>query len=424
MELAPLSDKNNWTFRRVVWVTLVFVLILLGFWLLYRFYHALFILFIAILIATVIRPIVNWLYQKGLPRITGVILVYLLLLALSIGFVLLIIPMIIMQGSEIVSEIPLYYQNLREWLENSRNLILISFGEVLPASLPGLIPDSQTGQEVRASLDQAWSYVSSAAEFIFLLIAVMLLAYHWALDGERNIRSLLLLIPKDARESVVELISAMEEKIGYFIAGQGVLCLVIGIMSLIAYLLIGLPNALVLALTAGLLEAVPMIGPLLGAIPAAIIALSISPTMFVWVVVSTLVIQQLENNFLVPRVMRKAVGVNPFVSILAIFAFSSLFGIPGALMAIPMAAIIQLLLDHFVFRSAAVEPEDSAGRDHTSRLRYETQSLATALRGAARIKKGGSDHQILQIDKVMDEIEALSTDLDVLLSQVSPKGTE
>ena len=161
-----------------------------------------------------------------------------------------------------------------------------------------------------------------------------------------------------------------------------------------------------------------MIGPLLGAIPAALVALSIAPDKLIWVIVATVIIQQLENSLLVPRVMRKAVGVNPFVSLLSIFAFSSLFGIAGALMAIPIAAIIQLLLDRFVFHPAAMDPELSAGRDYASRLRYEAQDLAADMRKQARLKKGGSDQKVKQIDKVMDEIETITTDLDALLSQV------
>jgi hypothetical protein len=143
----------------------------------------------------------------------------------------------------------------------------------------------------------------------------------------------------------------------------------------------------------------------------------------VWVIVASLIIQQLENSLLVPRVMRKAVGVNPFVSLLAIFAFSSLFGIAGALMAIPMAAIIQLLLDRFVFHPAAAEPEASAGRDYASRLRYETQDLAQDLRKQARFKKWGSVLKVKQIDKVMDEIETITTDLDALLAEVPASET-
>jgi hypothetical protein len=193
--------------------------------------------------------------------------------------------------------------------------------------------------------------------------------------------------------------------------------LVIGVMALIAYLLIGLPNALVLALVAGALEAVPMIGPLLGAVPAAFVALSLGPDKLIWVIVATTVIQQLENSLLVPRVMSKAVGVNPFVTLLAFFAFSSFFGIAGALMAIPMAAIIQLVLNHFVFHPTTTEPEVSTGRDYASRLRYEAQDLADDLRKQARLKKRGSDLRVKQIDQVMDDIETITTDLSALLTQ-------
>ena len=182
-----------------------------------------------------------------------------------------------------------------------------------------------------ASSGQALGYVNSAANSLFMVTAVLLLAFYWTLYGTRTIQALLLLVPGGQRESISELISAMETKLVSYIAGQAVLCLAIGILALVAYLLIGLPNALVLALVAAVMEAVPMVGPLLGAVPAAVIALSISPSKLIWVIVATVVIQQLENSLLVPRVHRKAVGVNPFVSLLAIFAFSSLFGITGAL---------------------------------------------------------------------------------------------
>jgi hypothetical protein len=134
------------------------------------------------------------------------------------------------------------------------------------------------------------------------------------------------------------------------------------------------------------------------------------------------IIQQLENSLLVPRVMRRSVGVNPYVSLLALIAFSSLLGFAGALMAIPMAALIQILLDRFVFGPAAIEPEVSTGRDYASRLRYEAQDLAQDLRGQARLKKGGSDLGIKQTDHILDEIEAITTDLDSLLARIDSSG--
>jgi predicted PurR-regulated permease PerM len=418
----PPSQPYNWTFRRVVGATLVLVFVALSFWLLYRFNQVIFILFIAIVVGTVIRPVVAWLHRRGLPRIAGVILVYILLLTVIIGFALLLVPLIVEQGTTITAAVPGYYQNLREWMVNIPNQWIVRLSEFLPVTLPGLEAAQQTGQQMLASAGQAFGYVAAAAKVIFTITAVLLLAFHWTLDGPRSIQSLLLLIPVGQRENISELISAMETKVGFYIAGQGLLCLVIGSLALVAYLLIGLPNAFVLALVAGLLEAVPMVGPLLGAIPAALVALSIAPVKLIWVIVATVIIQQLENSLLVPRVMRKAVGVNPFVTLLAIFAFSSLFGIAGALMAIPIAAIIQLLLDRFLFQPGTMESEVLVGRNYASRLRYEAQDLAQDLRKQARLNKEGPDRWVEQTDQVMDEIEAITTDLDSLLAQVNTSG--
>lgn len=405
-----------------MWATLVLVFVALSFWLLYRFNQVIFMLFVAIVLGTVIRPVVGWLHRRGLPRIAGVILVYFLLLTLLVGFLLLLFPLIIEQGTTIATTFPNDYQTLREWAGSSPNQLIVRLSKFIPPILPGLKPEQQTGEEMLASAGQAFGYLASASRGIFLSTAILLLAFHWTLDGPRTVQSLVSLLPNTQRESTNELISAMETKIGFYLAGQAVLCLAIGFLALIAYLLIGLPNALVLALIAGVLEAVPMVGPLLGAIPAALIALSIAPSKLIWVIVATLIIQQLENSLLVPRVMRKAVGVNPFVSLLAIFAFSSLFGIAGALMAIPIAAMIQLLLNRFVFYPGVTEAEGSTGRDYASRLRYEAQGLAQNLRKQARLNKGGSDSRVRQIDQVMDEIEAITTDLDALLAQVPTSG--
>jgi predicted PurR-regulated permease PerM len=424
MAVNPLSQPYHWTFRRVVWATLVLISVILGFWLLYRFNQVIFILFIAILIGTVIRPAVAWLHQRGLPQTAGVILVYLLLLLLLTGFLLLLFPLISEQGATIAAAMPGYYQNLREWVVDHPNQFLAGLSEFLPPALPTLRPVQQTGQEMMDSAGQVAGYVTLAAKVVFTAIIILALAFYWTLEGPKIIQSFLLVIPQHQRENISELISAMESKVGFYMVGQAILCMVIGIMALLAYLLMGLPNALVLALIAGVLEAVPMIGPLLGAFPAALVALSIAPDKLIWVIVATVVIQQLENSLLVPRIMKKAVGVNPFVTLLALFAFSTLFGLAGALMAIPMAAMIQLALNHFVFKQATVEMEVSEGRDYASRLRYEAQDLAQDLRKQARLKKRGSDLTIKQIEQVMDEIETITTSLDTLLAKANKADAE
>src|SRR5512135_181956 len=116
MSLNPPPQPHDWTFRRVVWATLVFISIILGFWLFYRFNRVVFILFVAIVIGTVIRPAVAWLHHRGFSPMAGVILVYLLLLGLFTGFLLLLFPLIVKQGASIAAAVPGYYQNLHQWM--------------------------------------------------------------------------------------------------------------------------------------------------------------------------------------------------------------------------------------------------------------------------------------------------------------------
>ncbi len=422
MSDASSSPSTSWTFWQVAWATLIFVAVGLSFWLLYRFNQVVFILFVAIVLGTVFRPAVAWLNRRGLPPKAGVILIYLLLLLFFIGFMLLLFPLIVRQSATIIAAVPGYYQSLRGWIQDHPNPLIKSFGAVLPTTLALLDPIQQTGQEMLSSAGQVLGYAVSAAKVVFTTVGILLLAAYWTLDGPRTIRSLLLLIPMGRRESISELVLAMETKVSASIGGQGILMLAIGAVSLLAYWLIGLPYTLVLALVAGLMEAVPIIGPLLGAVLAAMVALTLGIDKLIWVIVATLVIQQLENSILVPRIMRKAVGVNPFVTLLALFAFSSLLGIPGALMAIPLAVIISLLLDQFVFHAGAMESEVTTGRDHVSRLRYEAQDLIQDLRKQSRLTQDGSKQTVRQVDQVMDEIEAIAADLDTLLAQVSVSG--
>jgi predicted PurR-regulated permease PerM len=422
MDIQPSAQLQEWNFRRVVGATLTLAMVAIAFWLLYLFNQVVFILFIAIVIGTVIRPVVVWLYRRGVPRIAGVIIVYLLLLALLIGFLLLLFPLIAEQSITIAAALPGNYQSLHDWMVNNSSQLIVGLGRFLPLTYAGLSGVQLTGQGILNSAGQALSLVNGITQFAFYSAIILILAFHWTLDGPRSIQSLLQLIPQDQRQSSQELILAMEGKVSGYVAGQGILCLAIGAMALAVYLLIGLPNALVLALIALVLEAVPVIGPLLGAIPAAMIALTLGPDRLVWVIVGTVIIQQVENSVLAPRIMHKTVGVNPFVSLLAFFAFSSLLGLPGAFMAIPMAAILQLLLDRFLFGPGAMEAEVSTGRDYVSRLRYEAQTLARNLQKQARLKKGGSDQRVKQTDQLMDEIETITTDLDALLAQSEPQA--
>jgi predicted PurR-regulated permease PerM len=413
----PTSFLPSWSARQVFEATLVVVAVFLGFGLLYLGRIALFSLFTAIVISTAIAPAVDWLRQRGLPAGAGVVLIYLALMAGLAGLGLLFVPLLTVQGAHIIAALGDLYSRLIAYLAQSPSYLLRRLILEFPPTL-ALAPRPGDGRP--ATLDGllgGLTYVGLLGDGLFTLVAVMLLAFYWTLERERVLRWLLLLAPASSRSQARDLIQASEEKVGGYIRGVAVLSLMVGVLALAAYLLMGLPFALLLAILAGLLEAIPVIGPAIGTIPALTIALAIAPDKIVWVVLAHTAIQILENYVLAPRVMRHTVGVSPVVTLLALLAFGSLLGLPGALMAIPIAAVMQLLLDRFVLRPAAAQSDAPRGRDSLSVVRYDAQELVRDVRSQWR-----DQEQALPVSggsAVQETVEALAADLDDLLAGAS-----
>lgn len=394
--------------------TLLVLATALSFWLLYRFRTVLLVLFVALVISTAMKPVVDNLHRRGLSRPVGVVAVYLVLLLVLILFLLLGAPLMIEQSARINLAIPDVYQELRSALLNQPNLLLRRLAIELPLELrTPAAPAESDGAETIVALQQIWQILGRASLALLNVLATFILAFYWTLEGDRLKRALLLFVPPNQRDGARLLISEIEGALGRYTVGLVILVIFVGVLSLIAYLLIGLRYALVLAVVAGLLEAVPIIGPMLGAIPAVIVALSQDPIKALWVIVAALAIQQIENSFLFPRVMSRSVGVNPLVTLLAFVAFGYLFGPAGAFVAIPLAAILQLLLNRYLLEpSALLELDDVQGRDQLSVLRYQTQQLMRDMRKRVR----GDTEQANAESEIEEQLETIATELETLLT--------
>lgn len=416
---TPEFKLPQLTIRQLVQATLLVLSVAAVFYFFYRFHQVFLILFVAIVLSAALRPIVGRLNAFGIPKDIGVVLVYIVLIAIIATVVILLLPMTIEQGNQLVNTVPEFYRDVHQSMLQYPNFFVWRLASELPARIdlasdPDPANDEETAEEeVIESVGQNLQLISLTAKSIFFVVAVLLIAFYWTLDGQKNKTALLLLVPLKHRENARELISEIQSQLGAFIRGQAILGLVIGALSFVAYLLIDLPNAVALAIVAGLMELVPIIGPFLGAIPAVIVAYTVDPTKVLWVLLATIIIQQLENNLLVPRVMKKSVGVNPLVTLLALSAFGSLFGLLGAVVAIPLAAIIQLLLNRYVIESAVPDKSSIPGRDRVSVLQYEVQELTRDIRKSIRDKDIEPDDET---DEVEDTIEAIAADLDSVLA--------
>ena len=204
---VAFSPRTTWTFWQVVWATLVFACLGLSFWLLYRFSQVVFTLFVALLLGTILRPAVSALQRRGLPGNVAVILIYLLLLALVVGFGVLVVPLIVTQATTIVAATPDYLQTASDWLLNNPNPLIGRLGDLFTASLsPDQSPLQQSGQQILDIAGQALEYIGSASQGFLTAVAILLIAFYWTLDGPRYVRSLVLLLPKGNRDSTQELI--------------------------------------------------------------------------------------------------------------------------------------------------------------------------------------------------------------------------
>jgi predicted PurR-regulated permease PerM len=396
--------------RSVALGTLVVVLVVLGVALVVTIRDVLIAIFLGILLATALRPIFNGLRKLKLPRAVAAMITVGLLVLVVVGGLAAAVPTMVEQARTLVAELPGLYERFRGALLSSPYRIFRQFGASVQSG-----PPLDLNAYVIALLGNVLNMLPSIGYALFITITTLLLSYYWLFQRDRSLRGVLLLLPATRRDDIEQVWLQIEDKIGAFIRGQLILALAIGVLSLIGYWLIGMPYMLLLAVVAAVLELVPFLGPVLTGVVAAAIGFSTSVEMGLLSLVVALVVQQIENIFLVPRIMDQTVGVKPVFTLLALVGFAALFGLGGALLAIPLAAVAQVIFEYWLARSAA-DPTDGEvqGRTLLSRLRYQVKDLAQDVRLRLRNKDTPvEDHG----DDDEEAIERLMAELDGLLKQ-------
>jgi predicted PurR-regulated permease PerM len=354
------------TARQALVVTLTVVVTLLGAYLVWRLSEIVLLLLGAIIFASAVQPYVTALDKRGLPRALAIILIELFVVVFVLTLLVVAIPPLItfivtvVQSGVLSTKLTQMATRLAifGW---DRFQVLIPV-VALPAQLNALI--AETGDEVQR---QAWTLTQSTAVALGQAVLLFVMAFYWLTSREHSLALLLLLSPKTMRQRVHAIWNDIEFRLGAYVRGQAILMVIIGTASYVSLLLLRVPYAPALALIAGLTEAIPIVGPMLGAVPAVIVAFTVSPITGLLVAAIYGVIQVLENNVLVPRIMSSNVGLNPLVIIIAIVAGTSLNGIVGAILAIPLAGALQVLAQHiWLTPSLAQLPHEEVGAGGTS----------------------------------------------------------
>ncbi len=325
------------------------------------------LLVLAILLATAIEPLVTRLRRGGLSRVTSVLGIYVVLAALVAAFVLIVADTVSRQVSLLIHDLPTLTDRLQSLPTDLppgliRDVATSLAASIQPAELTSLVSTSLT----TGTLSQVLLITVTVFEALFGTITVFVIAYFWLSERSLIRRLVLRTVSLAHRPIVLTVWNDVEGKLGAWVRGQLLLMLIIGLAQGVGYAIIGLPFALLLAVFAGLAEAIPMIGPYLGAIPALVVALTVSPQVALLLLGYTVVLHLVESNVLVPRVMGHAVGLTPLTIVLALLAGAALGGIPGALLAIPVAAAVQVaIVDLFPVTTESMASAPAASPDAT-----------------------------------------------------------
>ena len=319
---------------------LVLMALAIGLYLLWRVQEVIFLLFMAILLATAIEPIVNRLRRGPFTRGSGTLLVY-TAIVLLIGIpAYAVIPSVAAQAGAFMESLPERLTALKPYAQTLPRPLQTVATSAIDASLQSIQAPRVEGQQ------QLVEAGATALHTLISLLTVFVLAFYWLVERASIKRVVLRTVPVQHARNVNTVWMEVEEKLGGWVRGQLILMLAIGVAASVGYSVIGLPNPILLGVASGLFEIVPMIGPFLAFAPAVLVALAINPAQAIAVVVYALIIQQIESNILVPRVMGRTVGVSPLTVLLGILVGTALAGLPGAFVAVPVAGALQVILAH------------------------------------------------------------------------------
>lgn len=298
-------------------------------WLLFHIRGILISVFISYIIMAALLPAVNYLTRLKFPKILAVLIPYLSAFLLIFLLVIPLIPFVVAQISSLVAGLPRY-------LDNLTNL----FGFHIDQAL---VNDHLT-KEISSISKNAVNFTGKIFGGLLSTLTILVVSFYLLNYDDSFKRKFTHLFIKEEREHVHKTLQTIDTKLGAWLRGQLFLCFVIGLATFIILSILQMPYALPLALIAGILEILPTLGPILSAIPAVVVALTISPTLALAVAVAYLLIQTVENNLLVPKIMQHAVGLNPVVVILSIMIGANLLGITGALLAIPFVSFVKVVI--------------------------------------------------------------------------------
>ncbi|MBI4280708.1 AI-2E family transporter [Candidatus Uhrbacteria bacterium] len=353
-EISSLEDaglglgppRQPVSFQISVLTIVKIVLVLAGLYLLYLVLGIIIIIFVSLLLAALIDPLADWFQKRKIPRGLAVLVIYIALFAVLALIAILLVPPILTEFSELAQNFGTVWERLTATFGNAQEFFSrygIDLEKNIQRGLQSLEETIAAG--IENAFGTVWGFFGGLLKFLMVLV----LTFYMVVEEGALKRLFRSVAPEEHQPYLADLLTRMQQKIGLWLRGQITLMIVVGVLTYVGLLILGVDYALVLGLLAGLAEIIPYVGPIVAAVPAVIIAFSQSWVLAIFAAILAFAIQQLENNLLVPKIMQRAVGLNPIVSIVALLVGARLGNVLGAILAIPVATAIAVVL-HDVFK--------------------------------------------------------------------------
>jgi predicted PurR-regulated permease PerM len=320
--------------HEISWGSIFKILLVLAIlWLAWILRDIIVLLLVVGIIVLILEPFVAKLAEEGIPRALSVIVLYLAVLAVMGLFVYYIVPPVATQIKELTLNLPYYTSRISHIDFGSASSTVSNFLDQIASKLSGV-----AGGLINAIISIFGGIVSA--------ITVFVLTYYFLVEEESIKKGVVKLIPAENRPKLLETIDKVSIKLGHWLRGVLSLMILVGIVDGTALWILGVPFALTLGIISGLLEIIPVVGPIVAALAAVFVAFISGIALWKIIVILAIyiLVQQVEGHILVPKIMQKAVGLSPVVVIIAILVGNKLLGLGGAILAIPIAAGVQVLL--------------------------------------------------------------------------------
>ncbi|MFA5050750.1 MAG: AI-2E family transporter [Patescibacteria group bacterium] len=339
------NPKNTIIFKIDPLSVVKVVLVLLGFWFLYFIRDIIFMVLIAVFLAVIINPTVNFFEKRKFPRWLGAFIIYLIIFLILTGLGFAAWPTITEQGKFFINQVPEFFQSIVGKIPVMAQQQFLKIG-------------NQWMNQNFLGDNNIFSFLGDIIGQIISLFMVLIISFYLSIQKRTFYNSLNLMIPNRYRHFFEHFMALAQKEVSAWVRGQFIICLIIGILTYIGLLFLKIKFALILAIIAGLFEIIPFIGPVLAAVLAVIVAFVQAPLLGLLVLIFYIIVQQIERIIISPSVMYKVIGLNPAMALIVVLIGGKLAGAIGMIISIPIATVISILIRDYFKEKREVELEE------------------------------------------------------------------